>query len=226
MTGVGLNGNTLKLIALISMTVDHIGLVLLPQYPVLRIVGRLAFPIFAYMIAEGCRYTRSMRRYFLLMAGVAVVCQIVDFAATGSLYQCIMVTFSLSILLTALLRRVLAKPSATGWLIVGISVAVIFFLTEVLPLLLRGTDYGVDYGFWGVLIPAGIYLAKNKTAKLSFAAGMLLLISYQVGSLQLYSLLALPLLALYNGQRGRWKLKYLFYIYYPAHLAALYLIAR
>ena len=98
-------------------------------------------------------------------------------------------------------------------------------MTEILPLLLRGTDYGVDYGFWGVLMPVGICFAKNKTAKLGFAAGILLLISYQAGSIQLYSLLALLLLALYNGQRGRWKMKYLFYIYYPAHLAVLYLIA-
>ena len=60
-----LSSNALKLIALVSMTVDHIGLILFPQYRVLRIIGRIAFPIFAYMIAEGCRYTSNRIRYFL-----------------------------------------------------------------------------------------------------------------------------------------------------------------
>ena len=49
----GLTGNQLKLIALITMTIDHIGYILLPQYRILRIIGRLAFPIYAYMIAVG-----------------------------------------------------------------------------------------------------------------------------------------------------------------------------
>ena len=58
----GLSGNQLKLIALITMTVDHMGLILFDQFILLRIVGRLAFPIFAWMIAEGCRHTRRMGR--------------------------------------------------------------------------------------------------------------------------------------------------------------------
>lgn len=225
MKKVGLSGNALKLIALITMTVDHVGLLLLPQYPVLRIIGRLAFPIFAYMIAEGCRYTRSMPRYFALMAALAVGCQIVDFVVTGSLYQCILVTFSLSILLTALLRKALAQPTAVRWLAAAVAMAAVFFLTELLPRLLPGTDYAVDYGFWGVLTPVVICLAENKTAKLGMAAGMLILLGAGFGNIQIYALLALPLLALYNGQRGKWNMKYLFYIYYPAHLAVLHLIA-
>ena len=55
----GLTGNQLKLIALITMTIDHVGMMLLPQLRILRAIGRIAFPIFAYMIAEGCRYTHS-----------------------------------------------------------------------------------------------------------------------------------------------------------------------
>ena len=55
----GLTNNQLKLIALVTMTLDHIGVVLFPQAQWLRIVGRLAFPIFAYMIAEGCRHTAN-----------------------------------------------------------------------------------------------------------------------------------------------------------------------
>ena len=59
----GLTGNQLKLIAVITMTIDHIGLAFFPQQMLFRVIGRLAFPIYAYMIAEGCRYTRSMGKY-------------------------------------------------------------------------------------------------------------------------------------------------------------------
>ena len=56
----GLTGNQLKLLALFAMTCDHVGLQLLPQFIILRIIGRLAAPLFAYMIAEGCRYTQTV----------------------------------------------------------------------------------------------------------------------------------------------------------------------
>ena len=64
----GLTGNQLKIIGIIAMTCDHVGLQLLPQFPILRIIGRIAFPIFAFLIAEGCRYTRDKKRFLLNMA--------------------------------------------------------------------------------------------------------------------------------------------------------------
>ena len=57
-----MTGNQLKIIALIAMTIDHVGLILLPQVELLRIIGRLSFPIFAYMIAEGCFFTHDKKR--------------------------------------------------------------------------------------------------------------------------------------------------------------------
>ena len=90
----GLTGNQLKLLALIAMTCDHVGLQLLPQFIILRIIGRLAAPLFAYMIAEGCRYTHDRGRYLGRLLGMAALCQIAYFAAMRSLYQCIFVTFS------------------------------------------------------------------------------------------------------------------------------------
>ena len=95
---IGLNGNQLKIVALLAMTCDHIGKQLLPQNEILQIVGRLAFPIFAYMIAEGCVHTKSKKKYFFSMFGLASVCQIAYFYAMGSLYQCVLVTFSMSII--------------------------------------------------------------------------------------------------------------------------------
>ena len=93
-----LNGNQLKIIALVTMTIDHVGMYLLPQFVILRIIGRLSMPIFAYMIAEGCRYTKNKKYYLLLTLGVGLICQVVYWIAMQSLYQCILITFSLSIL--------------------------------------------------------------------------------------------------------------------------------
>ena len=70
----GLTGNLLKLIAMLTMTIDHIGVILLPQYRILRIIGRLAMPIYAFMIAEGCHYTHDRRAYFLRLFGLAILC--------------------------------------------------------------------------------------------------------------------------------------------------------
>ena len=109
---IGLTNNQLKILALIFMTVDHIGVRLFPKYTILRIIGRLAYPIFAYMIAEGCRYTRNKKRYILTMAAFAAVCQIVYFFAMNSLYQCILVTFTLSIALILAFDHMASKRSA------------------------------------------------------------------------------------------------------------------
>ena len=68
----GLTGNQLKLFALLAMTCDHIGVQLFPRLLILRIIGRLALPIFAYMIAQGCRYTKNKKKYLMTIAAVAV----------------------------------------------------------------------------------------------------------------------------------------------------------
>ena len=62
-----LSGNGLKLVAALTMLIDHVGMLLFPQVLLLRIIGRLAFPIYAFMIAEGCRYTKNKLRYFLMV---------------------------------------------------------------------------------------------------------------------------------------------------------------
>ena len=109
-----LTGNQLKLIAMLAMTADHVGLQLLPQWGFLRILGRLAMPLYAYMIAEGCRYTRSRSRYFCSIALMGLGCQIVYFFFMGSLYQCILVTFSLSLGLIFLLDWAQKGPTQIG----------------------------------------------------------------------------------------------------------------
>lgn len=220
-----LSNNQLKIIAMITMAMDHIGVSLFPQVLWLRIIGRLAMPIYAYMIAEGCRHTRSQGRYLATLALMGIACQLVYFFAMGSLYMSILITFSLSIVLCILLHQATVKKTVVSWICVALAVAAVFFLCEILPRLLPGTDYGIDYGFFGVLLPVLIFLGKDKFSRLNAAFIGLCCISLQHDATQWFSLLALPLLALYNGQRGKWKMKWFFYFFYPVHLVLIHFIS-
>lgn len=210
-----LTSNQLKLLAMLTMTLDHIGVQLYPGVLWLRIIGRLAFPIYAYMIAEGCAHTRNRRKYLLQMAGLALLCQLVYFFAMGSLFQCILVTFTLSILLIYACDT--GSRPLTALALLGVAL-----VTVALPRLLPGTDFAIDYGFFGVLVPVAAYLGETRREKLLFTAGALVALAWSVGGIQWYSLAALLPLALYGGQRGKRRMKWLFYLYYPLHLAAIY----
>ena len=100
-----INGNTLKIIACICMVIDHIGAVFYPMflsveaYTIMRAIGRVAMPIFAFLIAEGCRYTKDKKKYFLIIFLLGIVCDIAYYVAMQQLYLCILTTFSLSILI-------------------------------------------------------------------------------------------------------------------------------
>lgn len=218
-----LTSNQLKLFALVIMTVDHVGMILLPQYRILRIIGRLAFPIFAYMIAEGCRHTSDRSRYFFTVLGVGIGYQIAYFAVFRSLYMCILITFSMSILLIFCIRWA-RERGGWRWIICAGAFFAVYLVCEVLPIPLRAYGFRVDYRITGVLLPVLIYLAGSRWEKLGAAALGLVLVSMQSGGVQWFSLAALPLLALYGGQRGKTKLKYLFYIYYPLHLMVLWAV--
>lgn len=216
-----LNNNQLKIIALVTMTVDHVGVMLFPQVWLLRLIGRLSFPIYAYMIAEGCAHTSNMGKYLGTMASLAAVCQLVYFFAMGSVHQSILVTFCLSIGLIWLLKMALEKRTTGLWLLTGAGFLTVLLITEGLPLWLMGTDFAVDYGFLGVLLPVAVWLGKTKKQKLMATFVILALMSMDAWVGQWAGLLALPLLALYDGSRGKRKMKWLFYLYYPAHLALL-----
>lgn len=212
-----LSGNTLKLIAAASMLIDHVGLIFFPRVAFFRILGRLAFPIYAFMIAEGCKYTHNRARYFCNLALLAALCQMVYYLADHSLYMCILVTFSLSVLVVYALQNFKKAPSFPSALILAAAVGTVYVLNLV---------FEIDYGFWGCLVPVFAALLHDtpydtprwNTAMLG--AGLLLVCAYY-GGIQFYSLLALPLLWCYSGKRGRRKLKYFFYIFYPAHLVLL-----
>lgn len=218
---LGLTSNQLKLIALVTMTIDHVGLYLLPQYRILRVIGRLAFPIFAYLIAEGCRYTAHPIRYLGTIFGIGVAYQCFCLLTMESLHLNILLTFSLSI---ALIYAIWWGQTEKGlrWLLSASVFLFAAFVCEGLPKLLPGTGYAIDYGFAGVLLPVFVFLGNGKWEKLTGAAVGLVFVALYYGGIQWFCLLTLPLLACYHGKRGKWKLKYLFYIYYPLHLVVIW----
>lgn len=222
-----LSGSTLKLLACALMLVDHIGFILFPRLTVLRQIGRLAFPLFAFFIAEGCRYTRNRTRRLLWLAVPAAVMALVCFLYDGKWLGNIFVTFTYAVALIYLLDAVRTQATRAVWRGVAAggvflaALAAVWWLCEVLP---------VDYGYYGVLAPVFVYAADmlsprdSHLIRLGGLAIGLALISHDLGSYQYYSFLALIPLALYNGERGRYPLKYFFYLFYPLHLAALQLI--
>lgn len=222
-----LSGNHLKLIAAFTMLLDHAGLLLFPHNTLFRILGRLAFPIYAYMIAEGCRYTKNKLRYFLSVFGLGAACQIVYYFAMGDTYLSILITFSISILLIYLLqavkRALTEKSGGAALYLMGFCgcVAAVWVLDHLLA---------IDYGFWGIMTPVlcALFREKGKTGRclpvLMMAVSLSLLV-LDYGGAQWYALLSLPLLLLYSGKRGKHNLKYFFYIFYPVHLVVLQGIA-
>ena len=216
-TKTGLTGNQLKLIAMITMTMDHVGLQLFPQLQWLRFLGRLAMPIYAYMIAEGCRHTRNRKKYLLRLLGMGALCQVVYLMAMGSLYQCILITFSLSVILICFLDRAEQEKTAKANTQLFAAVIAVFFVCVVLPDLLLNTDFTIDYGLPGVLLPVLIYGAGNRGLLLGLA-----LLGLDMGGDQWLGFLTVPLLLAYNGQRGKARIGKLFYWYYPIHLVVIY----
>lgn len=221
----GLSNNSLKIIAMLSMLIDHTGLMIFPQYKFLRIIGRLAFPIFAYMIAEGCFHTRNRKRYFLLVAGLGIGCQAVYAFAAHHLYLNILLTFTLSIAVIFSVDSFLKQKTRSSLAIAVITVSAVIFLTIIAPAVFEEQGFRVDYGFLGVFFPVAVYYARTKNLKILSATAVLSAMAF-LNEIQIYSLLAIPLLYLYNGKRGKLNLKYVFYIFYPAHLAAIYLIDK
>lgn len=229
----GLSGNTLKLIAAITMFIDHLGLLVFPQALFLRIIGRIAMPIYAFLIAEGCRHTRNRLRYFLGIFLLGCGCQIVYFLFDGSTYLGILFTFSLAILMIYALQD-LKEAMARGE-DGPILRALLVFTGTGFAVSLLNRHFTIDYGFWGCMLPVSAAMfhrrgdwtgpLEGKLDHPHFHACVMMalqLLTYKtMGFLQIYALLALPLLLCYNGTRGKGNLKYFFYLFYPLHLALL-----
>ncbi|MBR2388375.1 MAG: hypothetical protein IKB02_06350 [Clostridia bacterium] len=230
-----LSSNALKIIALISMTIDHIGLMFFPQYNIFRIIGRIALPIFSFMIAEGCRYTKNKLRYFLTVFLLGMVCQIAYGLYSDDIYLNILLTFSISILLVYALQNIKNAFFDTSERLITKAISVFVFILAVAAVYIVNLFIVIDYGFFGCVLPvfASIFhvpkncesskltkLDNNLSSVLLLSFGMLLL-TIASGINQAWCFLSLPFLLLYSGKRGKLRIKYFFYLYYPAHLLLL-----
>lgn len=224
----GLSGAALKGLAVVSMTIDHAAAVLLQNgaacagrpalaglYLACRGVGRLAFPLFCFLLAQGFVHTASRRAYARRLAVFALASEAVfDLAIFGTPwypgYQNVFFTLLLGLLALCALH---APGPALRW--AGPPACV-----------LAAEALRTDYGGFGVLpILAFSLWRKNRPAALALAAAAVLLhCAWNSYWPEAAALIALLPIAAYNGARGRAGPKYAFYLYYPLHLLALCLL--
>lgn len=207
----GINGFTLKWIAIITMLIDHIGAILYPQYLVLRMIGRIAFPIFCFLLVEGALHTHNIHRYEGRLLLFALISELpFDYAFYGGVnieHQNVFFTLFFGLLMLEVLkseRNVLYSVLAT------------------IGAILLAEMMATDYGAGGILIILCFYLLRNRQVEKQVAFVAMNSLYYGWGVQTYAGLAAIPML-LYQGEQGP-KMKYFFYLFYPAHLLILYLI--
>ena len=208
-----LNGFHLKCIAILSMAVDHTGAVLFLGELWFRYVGRLAFPVFCFLIVEGFRHTHDVYRYMTRLAVFALLSEIpYDLAFRGVFlegdYQNVFFTLLIGIGMMKLLSMTILWPEKM----------VIVLFAMWLSVIVRS-----DYNYRGILLIFMFYVFREQRV-FAAAAGGLWNFLYQ-GVIQRYGVISVIPILLYNGKPGR-RMKYFFYIFYPAHLLLLYGISR
>ncbi len=219
-----LTGAALKNIALICMLLDHFNksvmYVLLQRegYPllsmaskILHILGRLAFPIFCFLLVQGFFHTRSRKKYMLNMVLFAFVSEIPYNLFFWGEPFCLGVQnifFALALALGVMwaidkIRKKTKLWAVLGVVIVGVACAV----AEIMHF---------DYGYIGILCPLAFYIFS----KTPFIASI---VSYMVVFNRIYCLPSFLITNLYNGQRGKQN-KWFNYWFYPIHLLVLVVI--
>lgn len=215
-----LDGTMLKWIACLSMLIDHLGAVCFSGIIGFRIIGRLAFPIYCFLLVEGAVHTHDMKKYILRMGLFALISEIpFDLAFyhqwiyTG--HQNVFFTLGLGLLAIWFLEHPIDNLDIPDALYRLLVVIVAGLIAEFL---------NTDYGFTGVMIICIFYYLRERSLEKYLIVAILLA---AMGGVEVYAVLALIPMLLYNGERGRQTkmMQYGFYIFYPAHLlllAALY----
>ena len=222
----------LKIIAIITMTIDHVGIVFFPRMTIFRIIGRIAFPIFAFLIAEGCSYTKNKLKRFLTISIIGIAYLLAYYIYAKVIYASIFVTFSFSMFFIFMLMDIKKLLFTKRYTLFGSMVA-LFMCLLVLTYIIFDKVH-IDYGFYGMLIPVVIslfdfrklevpnWLRKLDCFWIKFISLLVSLILFSqimtMGGIQIYCLLSLVFIILYNGKPGPKGFKYGFYIYYPVHL--------
>ncbi len=230
----------LKIIAIVCMTIDHIGLCLgldyhgsyslsgfmsLDTYNLCRMIGRLAFPIFCYLIVEGLIYTKSTFNYCLRLFIFAFISQVPFSLMTRGvpfdIYKHLNVYFTLALGLITIAAIDYCKAQEKR----GIIKKPIFVLLSAVAIICTTSfadSIQTDYAGFGVLVIVIFYIFRDRPL-LTYIA-LYLATYYMSTNSQMYSLWAMVPILLHNHKKGP-SMKYFFYVYYPAHMLILYFIS-
>jgi len=190
----------IKLVAMVAMLIDHIGVYLFPL-EILRIIGRISFPIFAYQIGVGYKMTSNRGKYIKRLLFFGVISQIPYFLLTEELRLNILFTLILGLFIIWSLEN--KKP----------------FL--VLPAILF--SFITDFQIYGIAVICAFYFIKNEVHQSVIFFILTFFYSIYFGSpIQMFALFSLPIILI--RPFGIELPKNLFYIFYPAHLLIIYLI--
>ena len=216
-----LSGSALKVIAVISMVIDHSAYYLMEHetllYEVMRCFGRIVFPVFAFLIAEGFRHTRNRMKYFLRLLGFAVVSEVPWYLLNGADgTHNVLFTLALGVIALAAFETLKKDGILCGAVILSIAGF--------------ATWSGVDYEWRGILMMVVFYLFGN-VSNPSFPSGRKALLFCAFPLMMHYgmigTLLACLVIACYDETRGfiHGKVaKYGFYAFYPVHLLAIFVV--
>lgn len=203
-----MNTFQIKLIAIVTMLIDHLGLFLFPQFLVFRIIGRIAFPLFAWLIANGAYHTHDISKYLQRLYFFALLSQFPFLFAN----RIVDPQFSdLNVICTLFfgLGAIFFIQKTRNWVYRIIVIAIAVLLAQTLH---------TDYGGYGVCVIVGFYLFFNNFKRLAIAQGGLFLLWYlfspQLVVYEVVGLVSLLFIKLYNNQPGP-QAKYLFYLVYP-----------
>ena len=212
----------LKIIAIITMFIDHLGYAIFGKFSCFNYIGRLSFPIFAFQISEGYIHTKNLKKYFLRLFVFALISQIPFML----FYSILSNAFSLNIFFTLLLGLLsIYIYDKCKYKFLGI-IASIF-------LALIAQFSHCDYGAYGVAIILIFYIFKNNIITSSMFFIIATLIRYFIPCIKasifpkeylyLFICTIIPCLffAAYNGKKGK-NTKYLLYLFYPIHLILIY----
>ena len=219
-----LDTDFIKIIAVVSMTIDHIGGAFFPQYPAFRWIGRIAFPLFCYCLTVGMMYTGDIKKYLFRLGVFAVISQPFWILAFNS-DDIIGNIFNLNIFFTLIVSLLGAWgfKERKWWL---------FILALILLNVIN-----FDYAMTGLILILIFYLCRNKpwlgaavytltylpALNGNMADPLALKIGGHAIGFEIFALLALPFIYIQTNS-GLKISKWFFYIYYPAHLFAIYLI--
>ena len=223
MKNKGLSQEALKIIACLTMLIDHIGATLVPSMA-LRLVGRMAFPIYCFLLAEGMAHTRDVKKYGLRLTIGALLAEIpFDLALFGGItwmHQSVMVTLLLGFLMILWINR-----TERGKLMPVIIFAV---LAELLS---------ADYGCYGIMMIALFVMSRDRKDRVGMQALVLAAICWFMGGagwhfgdiyipVQMCAVAAMVPIGFYSGRKATSSrlVQWGFYLFYPVHLLVLWLI--